>query len=168
MMGRIRRIGLFRWPKRQDWEIVGAALDQVGMTALRGRQIGDLSGGQQQRVFLAQAVAQEAEIVMLDEPLNGLDLPSQEAILDILDQFGAIGVTTLVATHDLNLAAKRFDQVLLLNRRLVSAGKPDQVLTKENLVTAYGGQMHVVSEEEGVTILPDLHHLDPLKIKINT
>jgi manganese/iron transport system ATP-binding protein len=163
MMGRIRRIGLFRWPKRQDWEIVGAALDQVGMTALRGRQIGDLSGGQQQRVFLAQAVAQEAEIVMLDEPLNGLDLPSQEAILDILDQFGAIGVTTLVATHDLNLAAKRFDQVLLLNRRLVSAGKPDQVLTKENLVTAYGGQMHVVSEEEGVTILPDLHHLDPLK-----
>ena len=161
MMGRIRRIGLFRWPKRSDWEIVHAALEQVEMMGLRGRQIGELSGGQQQRVFLAQAVAQEAEIVMLDEPLNGLDLPSQEAILEILDQFGAMGVTTLVATHDLGLAATHFDQVLLLNRRLVSAGRPDQVLSKANLVEAYGGQMHLVSEAEGVSVLPEMHKVGP-------
>jgi manganese/iron transport system ATP-binding protein len=163
MMGRIRRIGLFRWPKRPDWEIVNAALERVEMITLRGRQIGELSGGQQQRVFLAQAVAQEAEIVMLDEPLNGLDLPSQEAILNILDQFGTMGVTTLVATHDLSLAATHFDKVLLLNRRMISVGEPDQVLTKENLVEAYGGQMHVVTEEAGVSYLPDLHQIDPIK-----
>ena len=161
MMGRIRRIGLFRWPKRIDWETVNAALDQVEMTDLRGRQIGELSGGQQQRVFLAQAVAQEAEIVMLDEPLNGLDLPSQEAILEILDQLGAMGVTTLVATHDLSLAAKHFDTILLLNKRLISMGRPNQVLTRRYLVEAYGGQMPMVSEPAEISTLPDNHKNHP-------
>ena len=104
MMGRIREIGLFRWPRRIDRATVEQALDRVGLRDLSGRQIGDLSGGQQQRVFLAQAFAQEARIVLLDEPLSGLDLPSQEILLEILDDFKAEGVTVLVATHDLNLA----------------------------------------------------------------
>jgi len=155
MMGRIRAMGLFRWPTHDDWRRVDAALLRVGMLELRGRQIGELSGGQQQRVFLAQALAQGAELVLLDEPLSGLDVPSQEAIFSILDELRASGVTTLVATHDLNLAAERFDQILLLNRRLVALGPPAAVFTRPLLMEAYGGHMHLVPEGEGVIILTD-------------
>ncbi len=166
MMGRIRKIGLFRWPTQQDWEFVRSSLEQVDMNQLANRQIGDLSGGQQQRVFLAQALAQEAEVILLDEPLNGLDIPSQEAILAVLDDLSARGVTVLVATHDLELARARFDQILLLNRKMIAFGTPDEVLTEENLIEAYGGGMHVVDSEEGRMVLTDtccegeedLHH----------
>jgi ABC-type Mn2+/Zn2+ transport system ATPase subunit len=146
MMGRIREIGPLRWPGRRDWEVVHAALDQVGLTALSRRPIGDLSGGQQQRVFLAQALAQEAELILLDEPFTGLDFPSQEALFVVLDNLRAAGVTELVATHDLNLAAERFDSVMLLNRRLVAFGRPTDVLTREHLVQAYGGHVHILPE----------------------
>jgi ABC-type Mn2+/Zn2+ transport system ATPase subunit len=155
MMGRIRTLGLFRWPAASDWRTVDEALRRVGMLDLRRRQIGELSGGQQQRVFLAQALAQGAEIVLLDEPLSGLDVPSQEAIFSILDDLKATGVTALVATHDLNLAAERFDQILLLNRRLVALGPPAKVFTRPLLLEAYGGHMHVVPDGEGVLVLTD-------------
>lgn len=157
MMGRIREIGLFWWPKANDWQRVEQALDQVDMGWAADRQIGDLSGGQQQRVFLAQAVAQEAEVVLLDEPLAGLDAPSREDILEILDRLHQAGVTVLVATHDLNLAAEHFDQVLLLNKRLISQGAPDQALTKAALLEAYGGGLHFVEREDG-PVLADSHH----------
>lgn len=156
MMGRIRQIGLFRWPRAVDWQVVRKALDQVGMADRRGRQIGELSGGQQQRTFLAQAVAQEPEIVLLDEPLSGLDVPSQLAILDILDELEASGVTVLVATHDLNLAAERFEQVILLNRRLIAVGTPQHVLTEANLLQAYAGGVHLVGEH-GRPVVADAH-----------
>lgn len=155
MMGRIRTMGPFRWPTPQDWRAVDAALGRVGMLEGRGRQIGELSGGQQQRVFLAQALAQGAELVLLDEPLSGLDVPSQAAILDILDDLRASGITTLVATHDLNLAAERFDAILLLNHRLIAYGPPGEVFTRPLLLQAYGGQMHVVPDGEGVMVLTD-------------
>lgn len=155
MMGRIRKLGLFRWPKQQDWEYVRSCLEQVGMQSLADRQIGELSGGQQQRVFLAQALAQEAEVILLDEPLNGLDLPSQEAILEILDDLSAHGVTVLVATHDLELARARFDQIMLLNRKLIGFGSPEAVLNENNLIEAYGGGMHVVESEAGRLLLTD-------------
>ncbi len=155
MMGRIRTLGLFRWPTLGDWRRVDEALHRVGMLELRQRQIGELSGGQQQRVFLAQALAQGAELVLLDEPLSGLDVPSQEAIFSILDDLRTSGVTTLVATHDLNLAAERFDQILLLNRRLVALGPPASVFTRPLLLEAYGGHMHLVPEGEGVMVLTD-------------
>lgn len=105
MMGRVRKIGLLRWPGRQDHAAVQAALDQVGIGAFAKRQIGELSGGQQQRVFLARALAQESELLLLDEPFAGLDTPSQEAILAILADLRQQGITVLVATHDLNQAA---------------------------------------------------------------
>ena len=146
MMGRIREIGPLRFPGRRDWNVVRSALDQVGLTDQAGRPIGDLSGGQQQRVFLAQALAQEAELILLDEPFTGLDFPSQEALFTVLDALRSAGVTELVATHDLNLAAERFDSVMLLNRRLVAFGRPDNVLTRDNLVQAYGGHVHVLPE----------------------
>lgn len=155
MMGRIRKIGLFRWPTQKDWDFVDSSLEQVGMQALADRQIGELSGGQQQRVFLAQALAQEAEVILLDEPLNGLDLPSQEAILEILDDLSGRGVTVLVATHDLELARERFDQIMLINRRLIAFGSPDDVLVEPNLLDAYGGSMRFVEGEEGRVLLTD-------------
>jgi ABC-type Mn2+/Zn2+ transport system ATPase subunit len=155
MMGRIRTMGPLRWPTQQDWQTVDAALGRVGMLETRARQIGELSGGQQQRVFLAQALAQGAELVLLDEPLSGLDLPSQSAIFSILDDLRASGITTLVATHDLNLAAERFDQILLLNRRLVALGPPAEVFTRPLLMQAYGGHMHVVPDANGVMVLTD-------------
>jgi manganese/iron transport system ATP-binding protein len=155
MMGRIRKIGLFRWPRRKDWQFIRQAMVSVGVDQLADRQIAELSGGQQQKVFLAQAIAQEAELVLLDEPLGGLDLPSQQAIFEILEQLKSQGVSVLVATHDLNLAAERFDRVMLLNRRMIAMGTPDQVLTQSNLVQAYGGHLHPVQGESGMLVLTD-------------
>lgn len=155
MMGRIRKIGLLRWPSRIDWRIVDDALDRVGLAELHDRRIADLSGGEQQKVFLAQALAQEAEIVLLDEPFNGLDMPAQQSILEILDSLSRARVTAIIATHDLNLAAERFDRVLLLQRRLIAFGTPTEVFTRPNLVQAYGGQVHVLPNGEGLMILTD-------------
>jgi manganese/iron transport system ATP-binding protein len=155
MMGRIRKIGLFRWPRRKDWQFIRQSMRSVGVDGLADRQIAELSGGQQQKVFLAQAIAQEAELVLLDEPLGGLDLPSQEAIFEILEQLKGQGVSVLVATHDLNLAAERFDRVMLLNRRMIAMGTPNQVLTQSNLVQAYGNHLHPVQGESGLLVLTD-------------
>ena len=147
MMGRSGKIGLFRWPKKEDWAIVYDALEQVDMLALKDRQIGELSGGQQQRVFLARALAQEAELLLLDEPFTGLDAPSQQAILDILDLLRSRGVTVLVSTHDLDLAVQHFDKMMLLNRRVVAYGPPDQVFNPETLIEAYGGHVHTLKPQ---------------------
>ena len=155
MMGRIREIGLFRWPRKIDWEKVDSALDRVGLTKHRGRPIGALSAGQQQRVFLAQAVAQQADIILLDEPLTGLDLPAQETIFEILDELARVSITVLVATHDLNLASERFDELMLLNRRVIAIGEPSTVITPNALKEAYGGHLHVMSEG---TVVIDTHH----------
>lgn len=155
MMGRIRKLGFFRWPTSADWALVRTALRRVGMGELSGRRIGELSGGQQQRVFLAQALAQEAELILLDEPLTGLDLPSQEAIFQLLDELRRQGIPALISTHDLNMAAERFDQILLLNRRLIAIGPPQKVLTRPNLVAAYGGHIHLLTGMEGMMVLTD-------------
>lgn len=155
MMGRIGKMGLFRWPARRDREVVRAALDEVGMSAFANRQIGELSGGQQQRVFLARVLAQEAELLLMDEPLTGLDMPSQEVILTLLDRIQAQGVTVMVASHDLNQASEQFPAMLLLNRRLIAFGPPQQVLTTPNLLAAYGGQMHIVRTGDGEVMLAD-------------
>ena len=100
-------------------------------------------------------MAQQADIVLLDEPLTGLDLPAQEAIFNILDELSQMSITVLIATHDLNLAAERFDQVMLLNRRLVAIGDPETAITSEALQAAYGGHLHVVSDG---TVVIDTHH----------
>lgn len=155
MMGRTRKIGLLRWPGRGDWHIVRQALDQVRLAELADWQIGELSAGQQQRAFLAQALAQEAEIILLDEPFTGLDMPSQEMIFQLLDDLRQRQVTVMVSMHDLNLAAERFDQVLLLNRRLIAAGPPRQVFTREHLLSAYGGHVHMLPGGGGIMVLTD-------------
>jgi manganese/iron transport system ATP-binding protein len=155
MMGRVGKIGLLRWPGRRDRELVQSALEQVGMQGFARRQIGELSGGQQQRVFLARVLAQEAELLLMDEPLSGLDMPSQEAILAILESLRQRRITVLIATHDLNQAAEHFPRMALLNHRLVAYGPPAQVLTPEHLMLAYGSQLHIVHSENGDLVLTD-------------
>ena len=140
MMGRVGKMGWLRWQRPVDREIVQGSLEQVGMLAYADRQIGELSGGQQQRVFIARALAQEANILLMDEPFSGVDAPAQETILEILGRLHQGGVTMLVSTHDLNLAVEWSDQLALLNRRLVSYGPPRQAVTPQRLAEAYGGQ----------------------------
>jgi manganese/iron transport system ATP-binding protein len=155
MMGRVGKLGLLSWPKRHDWSQVSQALSEVGILDLAQRQIGELSGGQQQRMFIARALAQEAELILMDEPLTGLDVQSQESIFHILDDLRQRGVTVLVATHDLDQAAERFDRVLLLNRRLVGLGSPAEVFTSEKLIQAYGGHLHLLPGGDALLALTD-------------
>jgi manganese/iron transport system ATP-binding protein len=155
MMGRVGKLGLFHWPKRKDWDVVHDALGLVSMEHLAGRQIGELSGGQQQRVFIARALAQEAELMLMDEPLTGLDVRSQEAIFSILDKLRERAVTILVATHDLNLAAERFDRLMLLNRKVLGLGLADEVFTPELLNLAYSGHMRLINTSNGTMFISD-------------
>lgn len=148
MMGRVGRMGLLKRAGRQDRALVRASLARVDAAHLAKKQIGALSGGQQQRVFIARALAQEASLLLLDEPLSGLDAPSQQAIFDILASLRPDGVTVMVATHDLNLAAQRFDRVMLLNKAIVAFDRGLTVLTAENLVAAYGGHVHRIGQGE--------------------
>ncbi|WP_376789847.1 metal ABC transporter ATP-binding protein [Thermoflexus sp.] len=155
MMGRIGRMGLLRHPGPRDWAIVRRALEQVGIADLADRPIRALSGGQQQRMFIARALAQEAELLLMDEPFTGLDLPAQEGILEILEHLRRQGVTILLTTHDLEQAASHFDRVLLLNRRLLAFGPPDAVFTPEALRAAYGGHLRLIPMEGELVAIGD-------------
>ena len=157
MMGRIGKIGLFRWPKKHDWEVVYNAIETVGLTELRHNQISELSGGQQQRMFIARALAQEAEIMLMDEPLTGLDIQSEKAIFTILEKLRQWQVTIMISTHDLEQAANHFDRVMLLNRQLIDFGDPDKVFTTENLLNAYGGHLRLIKTEQNEFALTDTH-----------
>lgn len=156
MMGRIGKIGWLRWQRAQDREIVRRCLARVGMVESASRQIGELSGGQQQRVFIARALAQEATILLMDEPFAGVDAPSQKAILEILGRLPEKGVTVLVSTHNLNLAVECFDRLALLNRQLIAYGPPRQVITPQTLAAAYGGQA-VWRGEDYAIVMGDIH-----------
>jgi manganese/iron transport system ATP-binding protein len=155
MMGRIGKLGPFRFPTSQDWNLVNQSLQVVGLETLAARQIGELSGGQQQRMFIARALAQEAELMLMDEPFSGLDLTSQEGIIHILDALRQRGVTLLLAMHDLKMAGERFDRVMLLNRRLLGFGEPHQVFTAERLISAYGTHLRLVDVGDQVLALSD-------------
>ena len=156
MMGRSAQLGPFGWPKKHDWEVVRHTLDVVELSDLASRQIGELSGGQQQRMFIARSLAQEAELMLLDEPFSGLDLPSQAGILKVLEELKRGAVTVMVATHDLEQAAENFDRIMLLNQRMIGFGKPDEVLQPEKLIQAYGGRLRSL-DGENVPALEDFY-----------
>jgi manganese/iron transport system ATP-binding protein len=147
MMGRVGKIGFFRRPKKRDWEHVYDALETVSLTDMSERQINQLSGGQQQRVFIAQSLAQEAELMLMDEPFTGLDVNSQEDIFQVIEKLRERKVTLLVSIHDLKLAAKRFPKLMLINRTVRGFGKPADVCRSKNLIEAYGGQLHIVKDD---------------------
>jgi len=155
MMGRIGKLGLFRHPSAHDRAIVSQALELVGMSDLSKRQISQLSGGQQQRMFIARALAQEAELMLMDEPITGLDASSQEGIFHILDELQKRNVTVLVALHDLKMAAERFNRVMLLNHKLLGIGAPQEIFQPEMLLKAYGSHLHMVTTDDGALALGD-------------
>jgi manganese/zinc/iron transport system ATP- binding protein len=123
------------------------ALDRVGMADLAAVQIGQLSGGQQQRVFLARALLQDGDIFLLDEPFAGVDVPTQELLIELFGRLRGAGKTIVYATHDLEQAARCSDRVFLLNHRLVAAGPPRAVMTAANLRATFGGQAVLVSSD---------------------
>lgn len=152
MMGRSAKLGPLNWPHKGDWEHVNRALQTVELSDLASRQISQLSGGQQQRMFIARALAQEAELMLMDEPLSGLDTPAQEGLLNLLDTLRTQKVTIMVATHDLDQAARHFDRIMLLNHRMIAFDVPQNVLQTDYLLQAYGGRLKI---ESGGTMVVD-------------
>ncbi len=146
MMGRFGKLGWMKPPAREDWDIVAGSIAQMGISSLAKRSIGDLSGGQQQRVFLARAIAQEPHILLMDEPFTGVDASTQEATLQLLNELQARQVTIMISTHDLSLAAERFETVLLLNHQVIAYGPPRQALNAQSLGEAFGGRILVLPE----------------------
>ncbi|ABY35209.1 MAG TPA: metal ABC transporter ATP-binding protein [Chloroflexus aurantiacus] len=155
LMGRVGRIGLFRRPSQHDRQLAQRALERVGLAAFANRQIGQLSGGQQQRVFLARALAQEARLLLMDEPLVGLDIPSQDEIFRTLATLRQEGVTVLTALHDLQQAARYFDRVMLLNRSLIACAPARAAFTAAHLVATYGGHLHLLQSGDGLLTVAD-------------
>ena len=139
LMGRYRRIGWLRRPGRADREAARQALAEVGLADRAGARFGTLSGGQRQRTLLARAIAQEARLLLLDEPFNGIDATSEELLLAALDRLKAAGAAVVMSTHDLALAHLACDEVCLLNRHQFAFGPVERALTPELLRAAYGG-----------------------------
>ena len=144
LMGRYPHKKVFQRMNQQDEAIALNALEEVGMTAFRARQIGELSGGQQQRVFLARALCQESDIFFLDEPFVGVDVTTEAKIIQILKKLASEGKTLLVVHHDLSTVNKYFDKVILLNQRLIAYGDTETVFNEANIALAYGGQLPIL------------------------
>ena len=154
-LARAATLGPFRPLRRADRDAVTRAMRRLDVEELANRHLADLSGGQRQRVFVAQGIAQEADVLLLDEPVAGLDLPSAERIRDVVADERAAGRTVVIATHDLDEAA-RADHAVLLAGRVVADGRPDEVLTADNLRAAYSG--HLLDLGHGVVVLDDGAH----------
>lgn len=138
LMGRYNRLGIFGRPRSSDREAAERALELVGMQAYGRRQISQLSGGQQQRLFLARALVQDPDILLLDEPFSGIDLATEKEIYDLLLGLKEKGKTILIVFHDLPSAERYFDWLLLLNRRMIACGPVSEIYTQEHLSRAFG------------------------------
>ncbi|MDD2942311.1 MAG: metal ABC transporter ATP-binding protein [bacterium] len=145
-MGRYGRIGFLGRVRREHRDAAMSALDKVGMADFAGRQISQLSGGQQQRVFLARALAQEAELYFMDEPFVGVDAATEQAIVDILMKLRGEGATVICVHHDLSTVTRYFDQVILLNTRVVAQGPVKDVFNEDNLQKTYGGRLTILED----------------------
>ncbi len=164
MMGRYGRMNFLRIPRAADRRMVEESLARVGMLDYRERQIGELSGGQRKRVFLARALAQQGRVILLDEPFTGVDVTTENAIINLLRELRAEGSIMLVSTHNLGSVPEFCDQVVLVNRTVLAAGPTAEVFTEQNLLTAFGGALRhfrfdesTVQKHDGraVTLLTD-------------
>lgn len=145
-MGLYGKIGWCLPVRKRHRQLALAALERVGIADLRHRQISQLSGGQQQRTFLARALAQDADLYLMDEPFAAVDASTERAIVEILREMKQSGKTSLVIHHDLQTVPEYFDHVLLLNMRVVAFGPVEQVFTPENLQRTYGGRLTLLDE----------------------
>ena len=141
LMGRYRRMGIGRRPTRADRQAAHTELARVGLAAFAGARIGELSGGQQQRVFFARALAQEADLLFLDEPFVGVDAASERVILELMHELRAAGRTILIVNHDLSVVRDHYDRLLMLNGSVIAYGTPADVFVPELLRRTYGGRL---------------------------
>ncbi|NVK32411.1 MAG: ATP-binding cassette domain-containing protein [Gammaproteobacteria bacterium] len=162
MMGRYGHMGWLRRPKAADHEAVAVALEKVGMSAFAHRQIGQLSGGQKKRVFVARALAQAAELVLLDEPFTGVDVTSEAQIVELLRTLRDEGCLIVISTHNLGAVPDYCDLSIIIRQHLVAFGPTSDVLTAHNLQSAFGGKLrhHVLQHlggesSESVTVFTD-------------
>ena len=165
MMGRYGHMNIFRMAKKTDYEKVRAALERMGLIDLRDRQIGELSGGQKKRVFLARALAQESQVVLLDEPFTGIDVQTEEQIMSLLRDMRDEGKVILVSTHNLGSVPEFCDRAVLIDGTVLAAGETREVFTQENLQLAFGGvlrrfvltgkELHEDDDSRQVTVLSD-------------
>lgn len=165
MMGRYGHMGFLRIASAEDRRMVDAALTRVGMAPYRKRQIGELSGGQKKRVFLARALAQEGQVILLDEPFTGVDVTTEEAIIRLLQELRAEGRIMLVSTHNLGSVPEYCDRAVLLDKTVLAAGPTEEVFTHENLQKTFGGvlrhftlggsDLHDDADARSVTVLTD-------------
>lgn len=165
MMGRYGHMNWLRMPAAKDREAVAAALERVGMTEFRKRQIGELSGGQKKRVFLARALAQQARVILLDEPFTGVDVKTETAIIKLLEDLRDEGRILLVSTHNLGSVPQFCDRAVLIKGTILAEGPTADVFTRDNLKRAFGGvlrqftlggeDLHDDDDPRAVTVLTD-------------
>jgi manganese/iron transport system ATP-binding protein len=164
MMGRYGHLNWLRMATRRDHELVDQALTRVGMLKYRHRQIGELSGGQKKRVFLARALAQEGQVILLDEPFTGVDVKTEAQIIDLLRSLRDEGRVMLVSTHNLGSVPEFCDRAVLINRTVLASGTTETVFTRANLEKAFGGVLRhfrfdesTIQKHDGraVTVLTD-------------
>jgi manganese/iron transport system ATP-binding protein len=165
MMGRYGHMNMLRIAKKNDHDKVNMALERVNMGEFKHRQIGELSGGQKKRVFLARALAQESQVILLDEPFTGVDVKTEEQIMALLRELREEGKVILVSTHNLGTVPEFCDRTVLINRTILSAGLTRDIFTQENLQKTFGGvlrhfilasdELHEDDDGRQVTVLSD-------------
>ena len=165
MMGRYGHMGFLKIPNENDYEIVKDSLKKVGMLELENRQISELSGGQRKRVFLARALAQQSEIILMDEPFTGIDVNTEEEIMELLREMKAEGKVMLISTHNLGSVPEFCDRTILLNKTVLAEGETTKVFTQENLTNAFEGvlrryvlsatELHNDDDQREVVVLSD-------------
>lgn len=139
MMGRYGYMNLLRIPNSEDKKLVQESLEKLDIFSFKSHQIGELSGGQKKRTFIARALAQKAEVLLLDEPFNGVDIKTEKAIIDLLLELKNLGHTILISTHDLESISTFCDQVILVNKTILAYGPTAEVFTEENLHRTFEG-----------------------------
>jgi len=165
MMGRYGHMNMLRMAKTNDHDKVDMALERVNMSEFKHRQIGELSGGQKKRVFLARALAQESQVILLDEPFTGVDVKTEEQIMALLRELRAEGKVILVSTHNLGSVPEFCDRTVLINRTILGAGLTSDIFTQDNLQKTFGGvlrhfilagdELHDDDDARQVTVLSD-------------
>jgi zinc/manganese transport system ATP-binding protein/zinc transport system ATP-binding protein len=157
MMGRAMDGGFVPWSSRRDREVAREMMDRLRILPLAKRHIRALSGGQQQRVFLARALVSNPRILLLDEPMSGVDIRTRDEILHLLDELNHQGITVIMTTHELNAVAAHLPWVVCVNQRIVAQGSPEDVFTSEILKETYGAEMPIV-KYQGLTLVAEVPH----------
>jgi zinc/manganese transport system ATP-binding protein/zinc transport system ATP-binding protein len=158
LMGRVRAARLWPWASREDRAAVAAVLERLQISDLRTQHIRNLSGGQQQRVFLARALIAQPDLLVLDEPTSGVDMQTAEKMLHLLLDLNREGMSILMTTHDLNMAAAHIPWIVCLNRRVIAQGKPEAVFTSAILSETYRGEMQVIRHDGMLLVHQKPHH----------